>query len=163
MQSLAVVAQKAGDARLSSPQIANQREMPADGQTFIAATGGAVAAGQSIVLTLSGLPHHSGAPRAIALLLASGIAVVGVVLGYTGKAAGQPDSRRAAERKRLVSRRERLMNELVRVETDRRSGRIDEQRYTKRREELIAALEHVYGALDNDDAGPEPDRAGMAA
>jgi hypothetical protein len=163
MQSLAVVAQKAGDARLSSPQIANQREMPADGQTFIAATGGAVAAGQSIVLTLSGLPHHSGAPRAIALLLATGIAVVGVVLGYTGKAAGQPDLRRAAERKRLVSRRERLMNELVRIETDRRSGRIDEQRYTKRREELIAALEHVYGALDNDDAGPEPDRAGMAA
>ena len=39
LESLAVVAQKVGDARLSSPQIANQREMPADGQTFIAEIG----------------------------------------------------------------------------------------------------------------------------
>jgi hypothetical protein len=160
MQSLAVVAQKAGDARLSSPQIANQREMPADGQTFIAATGGGVAAGQPIVLTLSGLPHHSNAPRTIAMLLAAGIAIVGVVLGGTRK---PPDPTRAAERKRLVSRRERLMNDLVRLESDRRTGRIDAQRYATRREELIAALELVYGALDADDAGPGPDRAGVAA
>jgi hypothetical protein len=169
MQSLAVVAQKVGDARLSSSQIANQREMPADGQTFIAATGGAVAAGQPIVLTLSGLPHHSNAPRTIALLLAAGIAIVGVVLSGTGKGTAQADSKRAAERKRLVSRRDRLMNELVRIETDRRGGRIDEERYTRRREELIAALENVYGALDDpgspgsDDAGPEPHRSGVAA
>jgi len=28
----------------------------------------------------------------------------------------------------------------------------------------VAALEHIYGALDTDDAGPEPaDRAGRAA
>jgi hypothetical protein len=33
-----------------------------------------------------------------------------------------------------------------------------------RREELIAALERIYGALDGDDTGPEPaDRAGLAA
>jgi hypothetical protein len=40
--------------------------MPADGQTFIAAMGGAVNAGQPIALTLTGLPHHSRAPRNIA-------------------------------------------------------------------------------------------------
>ncbi len=162
LTSLAVVAQKVGDARLSSPQIQNQREMPADGRTFIAATGGAVAAGQAIALTLDGLPHHSSAPRTIALLLAVGIIGVGIV------AAGKPKDEaveRAGERKRLIARRERLLNDLARLEQDRRSGRgpyADEARYATRREELMAALETVYLALDED--GPEPaDRAGVAA
>src|SRR4051794_5323323 len=43
LESVAVIAQKVGDAKLESPQIQNQRDMPADGQTFIAATGGALA------------------------------------------------------------------------------------------------------------------------
>ena len=61
----------------------------------------------------------------------------------------------AAERKRLIARREKLFDELVRLEQDRRSGRGDERRYAARREELVAALEQVYGALDDDDdAGP---------
>jgi hypothetical protein len=122
--------------------------MPADGQTFIAATGGAINAGQSIVLTLSGLPHHSGMPRRIALLLAIGIAIVGVLaLSKPAPAAvSEP-----GERKRLLARREKLLNELVKLEAERRSGRVDDRRYSTRREELIAPLEHVYGALDNDE------------
>jgi hypothetical protein len=153
LQSLAVVAQKVGDATLSSPQITNQREMPADGQTFIAATGGAINAGQPLVLSLSGLPHHSAAPRRIALALAAGIAIVG--LFAVGKRS-PPDTTLAAERKRLTARRERLLSDLARLENDRRGGRVDDARYARRREELIAALENVYGALDSDDAGLEP-------
>ena len=38
------------------------------------------------------------------------------------------------------------------------------RRYATRREELVAALEHVYGALDTDDTSPEPaTRTGVAA
>ena len=162
MTSLAVVAEKVGDARLASAQLQNQREMPADGQTFIAATGGAVSAGQTISLTLDGLPHHSRAPRVIALLLAVGIVAVGIVTASKPQEAAKG---RANERKRLLARRERLLTDLARLETERRSGRgpyTDDARYATRREELVAALENVYGALDDD--GPEPaDRAGVAA
>src|SRR5262249_27701263 len=126
MQALAVVAQKVGDATLSSPQIANQREMPADNQTFIAATGGAINAGQPIVLTLSGLPHHSAVPQRIALILAAGIAIVGFVA--VGKRR-EPSAGRAAERKRLIARREKLLAELARLESDKRAGRTDDARY----------------------------------
>jgi hypothetical protein len=148
IQSLAVVAQKVGNAALSSPQITNQREMPADGQTFIAATGGAINAGQPISLTLSGLPHHNAMPRRIALLLALAIAVVGIVA--LSKPAPASASQ-ASERKRLLSRREKLLNELVKLETDRRAGRADDRRYATRRDELIVSLEHVYGALDSEE------------
>jgi len=55
------------------------------------------------------------------------------------------------------------MQDLVRLENDQRKGKIDASRYRARREELIAALEHVYGALDTDEAGPPPSRAGVAA
>jgi hypothetical protein len=164
LESLAVVAKKAGDAKLSSPQLASQREMPADGEVFIAATGGPVNAGQPVTLSLTGLPHHSSAPRITALTIALAIVVIGI---FAGGSARDDDPGRAAERKRLIGRREKLLNDLARLESDRRGGRApanDEGRYAARREELLAALEHVYGALDSDDAGPEPaDRAGVAA
>jgi hypothetical protein len=71
----------------------------------------------------------------------------------------------AAERKRLATRREKLLNELARLEIDRREGRADQRRYLSRREELIASLEQVYGALDSGDpVAAEPSgRPGVAA
>jgi len=161
VQSLAVVAQKVGNAALSSPQITRQREMPADGRTFIAATGGAINAGQPISLTLSGLPHHSAMPRRIALLLAMAIAIIGVVaLSKPAPAAASEPG----ERKRLLARRDKQLNELVKLEADRRSGRVDDRRYATRREELVASLEHVYRALDSDQhASPSTTASHLAA
>jgi hypothetical protein len=130
--------------------------MAAQGETFIAATGGAVPAGRPIVLTLEDLPHHSAAPRYLALALALAIVAAGVW------AAGRPEDRTAlaAERKRLLARRDKLFADLVRLEADHRSGRGNDARYAARREEIVSALEHVYGALDSDDTTPEPaDRA----
>jgi hypothetical protein len=147
LESLAVIAQKTGDTKLSSAQLTNQREMPAENQTFIAATGPAVPAGQPITVTLSGLPHRSAAPRIIALLLAGGIALVGFMLA--GRPKG-PESGRGAERQRLTARREKLLNELARLEADHRRGKVDEHRFAGRREEIVAALESIYGALDDD-------------
>jgi hypothetical protein len=152
LEHLAVVVKKVGDTTLRSPLLKEQREMPADGGIFIAATGGAVAAGQPISLTVDGVPHHNPAPRRIALTLALVIALAGAW------AAGRPVevvAVKAAERKRLTTRRDKLFNELVRLEQDRRNGRIDERRHATRREEIIGALEQIYGALDDDDTGPE--------
>ena len=148
VEQLAVVVKKVGDTTLSSPQIANQRDLPAEGEMYIAATGGAVPAGRPIDLSVSGFPHHSTAPRTIALLLALGIVVIGV---FASRRSNDDEDVRAAERKRLIARREKLFADLVRLENDRRSGRADERRYAARREQIVTALEQVYGALDRDD------------
>ena len=135
--------------------------MPADGDVFIAAQGGELRAGQPLQLTLSGFPHHSSMPRVATLTLALAIALIGVWAAT--RPAGDTGAL-AAERKRLIARREKLFADLVRLEHDRRNGRIDDRHYGPRREELVAALEQVYNALDSHDAGPGPaDRAGLAA
>jgi hypothetical protein len=133
---------------LSSRQIKEQRELPANGEVFIAATGGAVAAGQPLTFSLSDIPHHSSAPRRIALTLSLVIVLLGAWAATrpTGAAAAQ-----AADRKRLTARRDKLFNDLVRLENDRRTGRTDDRRYAARREELIAALEQVYNGLETHD------------
>lgn len=160
LEQLTVVAKKVGDMKLSSPQIDRQQDVPAQGVTVIAATGGTVPAGQTVTLTLSGLPHHSGVPRLTALTLSVVILVVG---GWMAGRSSDP-LEPAAERKRLIARREKLFQDLVRLEHDRRRGRLDQARYAARRKELVAGLEHVYGALDSDDTNPGPaDRSGVAA
>jgi hypothetical protein len=161
LEQLTVIARKTGDLKLSSPQIDRQQDVPTQGVTVIAATGRTVPAGQAVTLKLSGLPHHSTAPRWIALSLVGLIVVAGV---WAARGSEAQPSAAAAERKRLIARREKLFQDLVRLEQDRRRGRVDQTRYGVRREELVAGLEHVFGALDSDDAGPEPtDRTGVAA
>ena len=161
LEQLAVVVKKVGETSVKSPQLKEQREMPADGDVFIAGTGGPVRAGQPIELVVDGVPHHSQAPRQVALALASAIALIGVWFATrpTGDA-----SAKATERKRLIARREKLFNEITRLEHDHRSGRADDRRYTSRRADLVTSLEQVYGALDDHDPGREPaDRAGATA
>src|SRR5205823_2398883 len=74
-----------------------------------------------------------------------------------------PDPNRtgvAAERKKLIAKRDRLLYDLVRLERERRSGRTGDDRYAARHEQLIAALEPIYGALDGDAPG-EGERTGL--
>jgi hypothetical protein len=153
LEQLAVVVKKVGTTTLSSRQIKEQRDLPANGEVFIAATGGAVAAGQPLTLSLSDIPHHSSVPRRIAITLALGIALLGAWAATrpTGVASAQ-----SADRKRLVARRDKLFNDLVRLENDRRTGRTDDRRYAARREDLIAALEQVYNGLENHDLDLNP-------
>ncbi|MGE5245423.1 MAG: hypothetical protein ACM3SQ_14445 [Betaproteobacteria bacterium] len=160
LQQMALIVKKVGGTKLTSPQVSAQQDMSADGETYIAATGPAVAAGNPITIKLDGMPHHSTTGRWTALLLAIAILVAGVW------ALTRPENREAqiAERKRLVARRDKLFNELVRLEREHRQGRGDPSRYTARREELVGALEHLYGVLDDDETAPDPtDHAGLAA
>ena len=155
LERLVVVVKKVGNTRLESAQISAQQQMTASGESFIAATGGAVAAGLPVSLSLVGLPHQSTAPRRIALALAGLIIVAGAwVMGR-----GPDDDQRDEERRQLTKRRDRLFAELVRLEHEHRDGRIGTSSYTARREQLIAALEQVYGALDSEDMDPGPDRS----
>ena len=155
LEQLAVVVKKVGNTTLESPQLKNQQQMTASGETFIAATGDAVAAGVPVALVVGGLPHHNGAPRWIALGLAGGIILAGVWLSGRDRNA----QARQEQRLRLIERRDRLLNALVRLEHDRRGGKIAQARYVTRRDELMTALEHVYGVLDSDDMDPGPDRS----
>jgi hypothetical protein len=160
LEQLSVIVKKTGDIRITSPQLASQQDMTASGETFIAGAGRGVGAGQPIVLTLENLPHHSAVPRSIALSLAAVIIIGGVWMSR------RPDDTeaKAAERKRLIARREKLFAELVRLENDHRNGKVGQNRYASRREEIIAALEHIYGALDSDNLGPDPaNHPGIAA
>jgi hypothetical protein len=160
LSQLAVIVKKLGETTLKSPQLKEQREMPADGEVFIAATGGPVRAGQPIQITVDGVPHHSQAPRRVALTLSTIVVLVGVWFATrsTGDAATL-----AAAGKRLVARREKLLNELARLEQDRRSGRADDRRSAARREELVTSLEQIYSELDSQDVGPgRVDGVGLA-
>ena len=149
IEQLAVIVKKVGNTTLSSRQVANQREMPAEGETYIAAMGGAIQAGQPIALTVSGFPHHNSMPRTIALVLA--VVIVGIG-AWAARGTGGSDANAAvAERKQLIARREKLFADLLRLESDRTAKRGDERKYAVRREQIIAALEQVYGALDRGD------------
>ena len=148
VEQLTVIVKKVGNTTLSSRQVSNQREMPAEGETYIAGTGGAIQAGQPIALTVSGFPHHSRMPRTIALALA--VVIIGIGVWASRRPADDADAI-AGERQQLIARREKLFADLVRLERDRLSKRGDERKYAARREQLVAALEQVYGALDRGD------------
>ncbi|MBM3773070.1 MAG: hypothetical protein FJW27_17645 [Acidimicrobiia bacterium] len=159
MENLGVIVKKVGDAKLTSPQLSRQQEMPAGGQIYIAAAGGAVPASTPIQLTITGLPHYSPWPRYTALALSIAVVLAGVWFGRRSspRAAGEL-------RKQLLARREKLFQELVRLENDHRRGKGDGSRYAPRREELLAQLEHVYGALESEGASPDPaGRPGVVA
>jgi hypothetical protein len=163
LTNYAVIVKKLGETKMSSPQLGGQQEIPAQGEVFIGAEGTPVADGQALTVSLTGMPHHSAIPRRAALTLALGIVLVGV---WTATRTTEDPVTRAGERKRLVARREKLLADLVRLERDKGDDRRDahDSHYRARREEIVGALEQVYGALDSDSITPGPgNTAGAAA
>ena len=145
LTNLAVAVQTNGGAmRLSSPQLAQQRQMSADGQSFIVAQGPAVPAGGAITLNLSGLPHAPAWPRNVALTLAS-IVLLGGAWAAAHRPAGAPATSRRTD---LEQRRERLFSSLVALDEQHSRGEVDEERYTELRHDLVASLGRVYVELD---------------
>jgi hypothetical protein len=139
-----VIMTRAGAARMSSPQFTSANEMAGQGQSFIMGTGGALAAGQELSLTLTGLPGRSRMGRNLSLALAALILLAGAWVAASARTGSGDASRRAA----LVDRRDRLMADLVRLEEQRRAGTVDGRRHAARHEELVGQLERVYGELD---------------
>jgi len=146
---VSVMAQKVGDMQLQSPQIADHRDMPVQGETFIVAKGGAVPAGQVLRFTFTGLPHRAVWPQNVALGLAGAILAVGV----WGSRRRTPASQAGQERrKRLDAKRDRLFAELTSIEEQHRDHTIDPERYAARRRELLASLERIYARIDDEAA-----------
>lgn len=139
----ALVAQKTGAMQLSSPQLADQREVPADGQMFIAGQGRPVKQGGTLALTIRGLPHHASWPRNAALF-----AAVAIILGGVWAARRRPQASDTGARRRLENEQSRLYGELAALERDRRESRVSEDAYAARRAKLVDALETVYARLD---------------
>ncbi len=78
MLETTVVVSKVGSMDASSPQFANKEVRAQEGQSFILGIGPAIAAGQPLVLDITGLPHHPRWPRYLALSLAGVIMAVGI-------------------------------------------------------------------------------------
>ena len=146
-EQLLVFVEQWGALDVASAQIDRRGEMGADETGLSALIWGAgrrVAAGEPVVLELSGLPHHSGWPRIVTLALSALIVAIGIVgsVGAGGEAG--PDRREALER-----RREKLFTDLVKVERQHRQGRIKATRYGTRRAELVDQLQNVLRELDD--------------
>jgi hypothetical protein len=142
--SVAVIVQKLGRMRLTSPQLNGQAERSADGQTFFVAQGGAIRAGDALVLTLSGLPHRPAWPKYLALALAAVILGAGAWSAVRGRTAPEEDSRR----QQLNADRDKLFAELASLEAQRRKGSVEASTYASRRANLVTELEDLYAQIE---------------
>ena len=150
LQQLTVLAQKAGgNMHLASPQMAQHREMQAEGRTYIVGQGPALNAGEVLTFEFTGLPHGPTWPRNVALMLALTILGAGA---WGAVRSGRSDPGITGRRQKLEVRRDRLFNELVALEDQHRGGDLDRERYDRKRRELIDALERVYAQIDEEAA-----------
>ena len=160
-EQLFVAAENVGKLQIASPQFQQQQEANAGGQPFLMATGGRLNAGESLSITLTGLPHRSRLLRNVGV----GIGVLILAAGFWFAITGGKDSKR--EQQELERRKEKLLSDLVALEGQHRQGRIDERRYASRRQSLVTQLERVMGELDDPSAfGPRsggPGGQGVAA
>lgn len=145
LPQLSVIVQKTGAMQLASPQIAQRREIPADGKTYIIGQGGALKAGDTVSLTLSGLPSRPSWPRTLAVTLA-----VVVLAGGAWAASRRTRAGTTPLRRNLQGQREKLFAELASLEAQRRKGALDPETYAARRESLVTALEDLYRGLDRE-------------
>ena len=109
-----------------------------------------LAAGSTLSMRISGLPHHTPVPRWIAL----GLAIVVLLTAVWASAKPPRGAASLSRAKQLTGKREKIFSELVRLEQQRRAGQVDPARYAERRPALIAQLERVYRDLDADGEHP---------
>jgi hypothetical protein len=84
LPQVTVLTPQTGTIVLQSPQIAQTREITDRNQPVLVGTGPGLAAGQSLIIDVSGLPHHTVWPRYAALALAGLIIAAGIWGAATG-------------------------------------------------------------------------------
>lgn len=145
LTQLTVLMQRAGEMHITSEQFAQHRDMTNEGQAFILGQGPALKAGDTITLSLTGLPAAPVWPRNLALGLATAILLAGA---WSAARPRRPGAETGARTRQLQARRERLFEQLADLEKQHIAGAIDEDRYATRRRELMNALERVYADID---------------
>jgi hypothetical protein len=78
LQSFVFAAFRTGEMDVTSAQLSRKQVVEHEGRPVVIGMGPAIAAGQSFVLDITGLPHHARWPRLLALGLASLIACAGI-------------------------------------------------------------------------------------
>lgn len=149
LAQFSLMAQKVGAMQVHSPQIAEHRDMPVQGQTFIVGKGPGLPAGGTISLRFSGLPHPPLWPRNLALGLALSVLAAGAWAAFRGRPVPPQEEER---RRRLEARRDRLFAELAALEEQHRAKSIETAPYAERRREIVSALERLYAELDGEAA-----------
>jgi hypothetical protein len=149
LSQVTILAQKVGAMHLTSPQMAQHREMNAEGQTYIVGQGPALKAGDAVSFSFTGLPHAATWPRNLALALAAAVLGAGA---WGAMRSREVIQRGDTRRRRLEERRDRLFGELTSLEEKHKAGSVDAQRYGARRRELVSALERVYAEMDEEAA-----------
>jgi hypothetical protein len=148
IEQLFVAAEKVGNLQIASPQFESTRETQANGTPFLMATGGRVNAGDTLTITLSGLPYHNRIVRDVGLGAGLVILGIGLWIGTRRRPQGKNQTTQ------LEQRKEKLFGELVQLEEQRRTGRVDEARYASRRQTLMTHLERIMGELDRASDAP---------
>lgn len=147
MEALLVSVEQWGNVDFVSSQVTRRMAVPASetrGVPYQVGSGPRIAAGQPVTIELVGLPFRSSTPSNVALLLAVGILALGVWGGL-----GEPEATTSTNRRRtLETRKEKLFTDLVKIERQRRTGKIGSTKYRSRQRELFVSLERVYRELD---------------
>jgi hypothetical protein len=156
LQSTLVGVEKVGALGLASPQFSTTGEVAGEGGSiYVVGRGGSIQPGGALTFTLSNLPVQSTTGRYVALGLALLIGAFGVWMSM------HPGTASAADRKTLISRRDKLLAELAPLEAKRREGALPEKS-ERRRQRILGELEQIYAELDAS-AGPQGGGEGIAA
>jgi hypothetical protein len=143
LMATALVVEKWGAMHFVSPQAGDHQEVANNGRPYVVARGPGLKAGEKLDVDITGLPYHPSWPRYLALALAA-IAIGGGVWLSMADQRVETESRRQT----LEKKREQLLGDLVKIEEQHLSGKMDEAKYEARREGLIGQLEQVYAQLE---------------
>jgi hypothetical protein len=141
-EQLFVAAEKVGNLQIQSSQFQQVQDANASGAPFLMATGARLNAGETLTITLSGLPHRSTIVRDIGL----GVGVLMLLVGLWAAVSGPRERRHQLQE--LTKRKDKLLADLVALEEQHRQHRVDERKYVSRRQALMTQLERVMGELD---------------
>jgi hypothetical protein len=158
LAQVAVMIEKVGAMVVSSPQMTTIREGNEGGKAFVLGMGPGLKPGAVLAMDITGLPHQPTWPRTVALALA----VLVLTIGAWGAFRTGGRSAAAAARQQLERRREKVFGELLRLEQQKKAGKLDDEGYAEKRRDLVGELERIYGELDTEAQGPRGDQ-GLAA
>jgi hypothetical protein len=144
---VALVVQKVGGMRLSSPSAPTVRDTQLQGTAFIMGTGASVPTGTPLQLTLSGLPHRSRVPVYVTLAIAGGLALWGAWMAMSNSTSSA--AALVARRRELEGHRDRGLAALAALERRPAARALAEDDYIEERRSLVADLERVYSELDD--------------